>query len=137
MVSRAVVQMICVALALLYPPLSSYCAFLSDVEVPASWLIFPWIRWRLRGWVPFLFSSSLSGAILSLSFFPFVVPTYVEGFLPLIEVSVFLPMFSRCSVKMVLYVDVFFFMCVWEKVSMMSPSSAILTLSSITVFYSS
>ena len=43
----------------------------------------------------------------SLSLF-FVLPSYVEGFLPFLEVYVLLPAFSRCSVLIVLLVDVFF-----------------------------
>ena len=71
---------------------------------------------------------------LLLTFFPFILHSYIEGFLPFLEVQGLLPAFSRGSVEIVLqFLQVFFFvlfffflMCLWEKVSNMSYSSAIL-----------
>ena len=65
---------------------------------------------------------------LFLSLFPFVLPIYVEGFLPFLEVWGLLPVFSRCSMSVVLHVVFLFvcFMCLWENVSTMSYSSTIL-----------
>ena len=77
------------------PPQSSCYPFLCNFEVPPSWLISLLVRWLPRIWVPFLFNSSLSGVLVpswflfsfSLSlFFPFVLPSYMEGFLPFLEV---------------------------------------------------
>ena len=50
-----VVQMVCVALTLLFPSQPSGYAFLGDFEVPLSQLISPSVRWLPRMWVPFLF----------------------------------------------------------------------------------
>ena len=53
--------------------------------------------------------------------FPFVLPNYVEGFLPLLEVWGLLPVFSRCSVWIFLHVVgvffffFFFFWCVCQR----------------------
>lgn len=56
--------------------------------------------------------------LLSLSLFPFVLPGYMEAFLPFLEGWGFLPAFSRTT---------FFFLCyLWEKVRSMSFSSIIL-----------
>ena len=59
-VSRSVVQMICMFLILLCHPHSSCCTFLGDVEAPPSWLASLLVRWLPSVWVPLLFHSSLS-----------------------------------------------------------------------------
>ena len=109
------VSMVCVFLSLLCPPQSSCCTFLWGFEVPLSWLISPLVRWLPRVWVLFFFQSSLSGVLvpswffsLSVSFFPFVLPSYVKGFLPFLEVYCLLPAFNRCSVWIGIHVDGFF-----------------------------
>ena len=113
-VSWEVVPKVFVALSLLCPPHSSCCAFLWGFEVPSSQLISPSadlpIRRLARVWVPFFFLSSLSGVIvlswfLSLSFFPFVLPSYMEGSLPFLEVYSLLLAFSRWTVWNVLHAD--------------------------------
>ena len=106
--------MVSVALSLICPLQSSCCTFLWGFEVPLSQLISPLVRLFPRVWVPFLFHSSLLGVlvpswVLSLSLFsPFVLPSYVEGFLPFLEISGLLPAFSRCSVQTVIHLDGFF-----------------------------
>ena len=117
--SRTVVQMICAALTLLCHSQSSCCTFLSDFEVPLTWLIFPSVRCLPRMWVPFLLHTSLLGILgpswflFSLSFY-FVLPSYVKSFLPFLEVRVLLPAFRWCSVQVILHVNVFFW-CVCGK----------------------
>ena len=100
------VQIIYLAVTLLCPPWSHCCAFLGDFEVPPSQLISPLVRWLNKGVGSFsLLQLPLKNAspILILSiylFFSFVLPSYLKGFLPA---------FSRCSVRIVLNVDVGFF----------------------------
>ena len=128
-VSGPVVQMIYVALILLCCSQSSCCAFLGDFEVSPTWLIFLSVRWPPRKWVPFLFLSSLSRMLVlswflfSLSF-SFVLSSYIESFLPFLEVlnSASIQLFcASCFIcKSV------FLRCLWEKVSATSYSSAIL-----------
>ena len=62
-------------------------------------------------WVPLLFHNSLSAIsiLIPFLFLSFVLPSYVKSFLPFLEVCVLLPAFSKCSVQIVLHVDVFFF----------------------------
>ena len=91
-------------------------------EVPTSLLISS-VRWLPRVWVPFLFHTSLSGVLvpswflssLSLFFFPFCSTQLCGGFLALFGgVKTLLPVFSRCSVQIVLHeVLGFFLMCLW------------------------
>ena len=57
--------------------------------------------------IPFFFSS------LSL-FFPFVLPSYVEGFLHFLEIWGLLPTFNGCSVQIILHVHIFFDVFVGE-----------------------
>ena len=79
------------------------------------------VRWLPRVWVLFLLHSSLSGMLdpswflFSLSFFSFVLPSYVKSFLPFLEVKVLLPPFSRCSVRVILCVDMFFRRVCWRR----------------------
>ena len=59
-----------------------------------------------------------SGPILILFFlylcFPFFLPSYVKVFFPFLEVSGILPVFNRCSEKIILHVDGFFDVFVGE-----------------------
>ena len=64
--------------------------------------------------IPFLFQLPLwrAGPIpihffSSFFFSPFVLPSYVEGFMPFLEVWSLMPMFSRCSVLIVLHIYFF------------------------------
>ena len=129
-VSELAFQVVCGALSLLCRPQSSCCAFLGDFEVSPSWLIVLSVMWLPRMWVPFLLHSSLLGMLVpswflfSLSLFYFVLPSHVKSFLPFLEVYVFLPAFSCCSVRCFTCRCVFL-MCLWEKVSKTSYSSAI------------
>lgn len=91
---QAVVQIICAAavLSLLRPPQTICRAFLLGFETPPlSQLIFPTVRGPPSVWIPFLFHSSLPGVLVpswfpfslfSLSFFCFVLSSYVGVFLP-------------------------------------------------------
>ena len=63
-VSGLVVQLICVALTLLFCSQSRCCDFLRDFEVLLTRLIFPSARWLPRMWVPFLLHYSLSGMLV-------------------------------------------------------------------------
>ena len=129
-VSRLVVQMICVAVTLLCPPQSSCCTFL-DPEVPLSQLIFPSVRWLPRMWGSFS-PSQLHSAMLVLSWFLFSLvfffrstQLYQECF------ALFGGLSSPASIQLMFYVSHFtwrcvFLMCLWEKVSVTSYSSAIL-----------
>ena len=80
------------ALTLLCSSQSSCCNFLSKFEVPPFLLISLSVWWLPRVLVPFFFNCSLSGMLVpswflfSLSLFSFVIPSYVEGFLPFLEV---------------------------------------------------
>ena len=93
--------MVYAALSLLCPPQSSYRAFCQGSEVSPSWLISPSVRWLPRVWVSFLFSL-------------FVLPSYLEGFLPFLEVYGLLPALSRCSVCIILHVGGLFVLFVGE-----------------------
>ena len=62
-VSGPVVQMICVALTLLYPQ-SNCCLFLGDFDIPPSQLISPSLDCLPSVRVPFLFHSSLTGVLV-------------------------------------------------------------------------
>ena len=64
-----VLPIVFAALSLLCPLQSSCCTFFCSLEVPPSQLIFPSDRWLPWLWVPFLFHSSLSGALVHPDFF--------------------------------------------------------------------
>ena len=96
--------MVCVALSLLCAPLSGWCTFLWGFEIPSSsWLISHQLGglpvWGLissftaasQEWWShpdsfFFFFFFFFFSSFSLIFFPFVVTSYVKGFLPSLEV---------------------------------------------------
>ena len=109
-VSGPVFQIICAALTLLCCYESSCCAFLGDVEVPLTGLIFRQLG-GFPGWVPFLLHSSpsemlvLSWFLLSL-FFSFCSTQFCQEFLALFGGSSPSASISWCSVRVVLHGDV-------------------------------
>ena len=62
--SGTVVVIVCVALTLLCPPQCHCCTLLQNFVVPSSQLISLSVRWLPSMWVPFLFHSSLSRALV-------------------------------------------------------------------------
>ena len=113
-VSGTVLQMICAPLALLCPPQSSCCAFLSDFEVPSSLIFSLCFRWLPRVWVPFLFHSSLSGMLVLSRFLFFSFYFCSTKLCGGSAAHVLLPVVIRCSVWIILHVD-FFSWCVFGR----------------------
>lgn len=93
---------------------------------PVAVLFFQGLRLALpvRGppcvWIPFLFHSLLPWEVtqfwffflfsLSYSFCPTILPSYMEVFLPFLEVWNILPAFGRCFVRIILHV-IFLYIC--------------------------
>ena len=108
------VLMVCAALSLLFPPLTSCCASLWGFEAPPHLADLP-VR-NPKVWIPFLFHSSLSGVLvpswllfsLLFLFFLLFYPVMWRVSCPFLEISGLLPVFSRCSVWIILHVDFFF-----------------------------
>ena len=124
---------VCAGLSLFCLPQTGFCTLLWASEAPfLSWLISLLARGLLRVQEPFLFFSSLPGLQSCPSssiffFFPFILPGYEEIVLVLWGVWGLLLVFSRCSVRIVPFVDVFL-MYLWEEVRSMSFYSSILIL---------
>ena len=123
--------MICAAVTVLCPLQSSSCAFLCDFEVPLSPLISQSVRWLPRMWVPFSFTAPSQECescpySFSLSLFFFFSTRLCQEFLAL-----FGGLNSSVSIQYMFSASRFvcrcvFLMCLWEKVSATSYSSAIL-----------
>ena len=127
-------QTICAGLPLFYR--CKLIAALSSEAPPLSCLISPPMRECLSVWKCFLFHSSHSGARIPSQFLSlsnslyFILLSYVEIFLPLLEIWGLLPDFNSCSVRIFSRVGVFL-TYFGEKVSSMSSSSTNLIWSSI------
>ena len=129
-------------LSLFCLPQTGFCALLRAFEAPfLPQLISPPVTGLLSVWEPFLFFSSLPGVqVLScflffFFFFPFILPSYLEIFLVHSRVWGLQPVFIRCSLRVVPFVDVFL-IYLWVKVSFMSFYSAILIGASCFHFWS-
>ena len=73
---------------------------------------------------------------LSLSFFfPFVLPSNEESFLPFLGVSGLLPAYDISSLRIFLYVDFFYFISFLENVSAVSYYSTILIQLHTLIFF--
>ena len=108
-VSWMVLPVVYKIISLLCLPQSGCCAFLWSFEIPLpSQLISLQYRWPPRMKIPFIFHNSLSGGLVPpwflfsllplYLFFSFVIPSYVEDFLPFLKVWFLLPVLSICSV---------------------------------------
>ena len=111
--------------------LQSSLRFKISPSVPTD---LPSIEWPSSMWKDFVLHSFLPGALscpnffIILSLFFFFRPTHLpRSCLVLLEVWDLLPLFSRCSERMVQYVDVVL-MHMWKKVWSTSYSSAICPL---------
>ena len=111
-VSWAMIPMVYVVLSLIFPSHSSCFAFLWGFKFPPpSWLIYPSV-YGLPGCTFFTLSQlplRTAGVVLiqffsslCLSFFLFVLPSYLEGFLPFLEVKCLLPVLNSYSVRIIL-----------------------------------
>ena len=118
---QAVAPIICAGLSPLCPPESGCCTLLQGSKAPAlSWLVSLLVRGLPSVPKTFLCHSPLPGGqvpfwFLSLSFFSFFIcPTQLCGdFLAFLEVWGLLPAFSKCSVRIVPHVDVFW--CIYGR----------------------
>lgn len=113
-VLQAVVLMVCATFSLLSPSKTAAAVFSEVLRLPPPfWLIshqlgvLPECRFLSSFTAPSQKFWHILTSFFLFFFSPFVLPSYVEGFMPFLEVWSLLPAFSRCFVWIIVNVDFF------------------------------